>query len=402
MKLTILSQYYPPEVGAPQARLSDLARRFRARGHDVSIVTAMPNYPGGRVHDGYGGLLRREMRDDMPVIRTFVYPSQSPALVPRLASYGSFAASSAVLALPFLRRSDFLMVESPPLFLGPTGWWLSLVTRARLIFNVSDLWPESAVHVGVLRRESRAFRAAARLEAFCYRRAWLVTGQSRTIVDDIQARFPAQRTFHLSGGVDTTRFRPDAGGRSARQVLGGEGGTVVLYAGLHGIAQGLSQLLEAALRLRQLPGLRFVLIGDGPEKRDLMARATSQGLTNVTFLPSMPHGDMPGVLASADIIAVSLRSAIPGAVPSKLYEAMASGRPVAFVGSGEAAEIVRSGGAGVVVAPGEVAALERSLRLLAADTTRAKTLGENGRRVAVEQFDRGRISARFIDYLEAA
>jgi colanic acid biosynthesis glycosyl transferase WcaI len=402
LKLAILTQYYPPDMGAPQARLSELARRFISRGHEVSVITAMPNYPTGRVLDGYGGALRREIREGVSVLRTFIYPSQSAALLPRVASYLSFAASSAIVA-PFLAGSaDFLLVESPPLLLGPTAWWLSGWAGARLIFNVSDLWPESAVHVGVLRRDSGAFRAAAALEAFCYRRAWLVTGQSKTIVADIDRRFPEVRTYHLSNGADTSRFTPSARTGTARTALGGEDGTVVLYAGLHGLAQGLDQVLEAADRLRERPGLRFVFVGDGPEKQSLIARAERAGLRNVMFLPPRPFAEVPALLASADVIVVPLKSEIPGAVPSKLYEAMASGRPTVMIGAGEPAEIVRRHDAGAVVAPGDVEALARAIEAFAAGDEDARAAGANARRAAVAHFDRDAICARFIDYLEAA
>ena len=150
MRIGILTQYYPPEMGAPQARLSHLAGRFLQQGHQVVVLTAMPNYPHGHIFPGYGGFVRREDREGVSVIRCWLYPAQSARLVPRLASYFSFVLSSLLFGLFMLRRLDYLMTESPPLFLGVSGWLLALRTRARWIFNVSDLWPESAVHLGVV------------------------------------------------------------------------------------------------------------------------------------------------------------------------------------------------------------------------------------------------------------
>src|SRR5262249_37046953 len=153
--------------------------------------------------------------------------------------YGSFA----------LEEADYLLVESPPLFLGLAGFWLSRLKRAKLIFNVSDLWPESAASLGVLDRRGLAFRLAERLEAFCYRHAWLITGQSRTIVAEIERRFPRLPTFHLSNGVDTERFEPNSVPGNFRAELSSNGDFVVLYAGLHGLAQGLEQVLLAGVIL---------------------------------------------------------------------------------------------------------------------------------------------------------
>src|SRR5213075_1214785 len=160
-------------------------------------------------------------------------------------NYFSFVASSAVVGAAKLKRSDFLMVESPPLFLGMSGIPLALLKRARLIFNVSDLWPESPARLGAVRRDSAVFRVTEQLETLCYRAAWLVTGQSKSILDDINRPHPRVPTFHLSNGCDTTRYGSRFATDAARALLVGDGprdAFVVLYAGLHGIAQGLDQI----------------------------------------------------------------------------------------------------------------------------------------------------------------
>ena len=406
MKLTILTQYYPPEIGAPQRRLSSLARHFVRAGHEVRVLTAMPNYPRGEIYPGYGGAARRETIDGVSVLRTWIVPTQRTNYAHRLANYFSFVGSSAAIGAALdPGRSDYLLVESPPLFLGMSGAWLSRVQRARLIMNVSDLWPESAVRLGVVREGSLVHRASARLERWCYRRAWMISGQSREIVADIEARVPGCRTYHLSNGVEVSEFGPEHAGRDARAALGvdGDGSCVALYAGLHGIAQGLPQLLAASSTLQaERTPMDLVFIGDGPMKQDLQREAAARGLGRVRFLDARPPAALPPLLASADILLVPLGMPIPGAVPSKLYEAMASGRPVVLVATGEAAAIVREHDAGLVVAPGDAAGLAAALRTLRDDPIRRRALGENGRRAAVQYFDRSGIAARFIDTLEAA
>lgn len=401
MHLALLTQYYPPEIGAPQARLSALAGQLVQRGHSVTVLTAMPNYPTGKIYREYGGLLRRELRDGVHVIRTFVYPTQKLDFAPRLTSYFSFVLSSLTLGSILLPPADYLFVESPPLFLGLSGIWLRRLKRARLIFNVADLWPESAVQLGILRPGGLACRVSAWLEASCYRRAWLVTGQSKSILDDITSRFPDRPTFHLSNGVDTQLFHPDRQTVEAWRTLHSNGTCVALYAGLHGIAQGLDQVLSAANALGCETGMQFVLVGEGPEKQTLLARGMQLGLKNVSFLASRPSWEIPAMLASADIALVITKKYIPGMVPAKLYEAMASGRPVVLVARGEAAEIVRQHEAGIVVEPGDIAGLTRALQELQARPELRQTLGENARRAAERQFDRTRTAARFIDHLEA-
>jgi colanic acid biosynthesis glycosyl transferase WcaI len=401
VKITILTQYYPPEIGAPQNRLSHLASHLASAGHELTVLTAMPNYPSGKIHKGYGGVLRSERQGRVRVIRSLICPSRSAALLPRLLSYFSFVASSAVFGSFLLKQSDFLLVESPPLFLGITAVWLSRLKRAKLIFNVSDLWPESAVRVGVIRQDSFAHRLGKRLEAFCYRYAWLVTGQSRTILQDIQTRFPGRTTFLWSNGADTQAFQPQRGTEESRARLTSNGEFVVLYAGLHGLAQGLEQVLDAASELQREGGFRFVLVGDGPLKQKLRRRVTDTGIRNVTFLETVPSAEMPALLAAADLAVVPLGMHIPGAIPSKLYEAMASGRPVVLIASGEAAEFLLRLRAGLVVAPGQIASLVRGIRELRSNPELALTLSRNARQAAVEHFDRTKIARAFVRYLES-
>ncbi len=400
MNITILTQYYPPEVGAPQARLSALARALARCGHCVTVLTAMPNYPTGKIQKGYGGLLMTEEQDGVRVIRTFVYATQKTKVLPRLGSYASFVVSSAVFGSVCLGPCDYVLVESPPLFLGLSGFLLSRLKGARLIFNVSDLWPESALRLGVVGAGSVAHRLGSWLESWCYRHAWLITGQSREIIESIRTRFPGCRTFHLSNGVDCSTFRPDRAAAGARRMLGTERGPLAVYAGLHGLAQGLEVLIEAAEFLPAECDLRIILIGDGPEKQKLVARAGNRCSRRIRFLDPRSHAEMPDLLAAADLVVVPLRSYIPGAVPSKLYEAMASGRPVVLMAQGEAARTVRESGAGVVVVPGDVGGLASALQTLAADAGLRWRLGAAGRVAAERQFDRARIAERFIEYLE--
>lgn len=400
MKIVFLTQYFPPEIGAAPNRISQLASRFVSRGHDVTILTAMPNYPVGKTYPGYGGFVRREVKEGVKIIRCYIYPTQKANYLSRLTNYFSFVLSSALIGTALLERADYLVVESPPLFLGITGFLLSRLKRMRLIFNVSDLWPESAVRLGLLSSEGLAYRVSVRLERFCYQHAWLVSGQSKSILSDIVERFRGIPVYHLSNGVDISRFSTDRRTEHARAFLNGNGRCVALYAGLHGIAQGLDQVLEAAQQITG-EGCSIVFIGDGPEKSALKEQAQQRHLSNVRFFDPVPASEIPALVAAADIVLVVLKIHIPGAVPSKLYEAMASGRPVVLVADAEAAEIVRAHKAGIVVEPGNSAALAEAIQRLAASPTLRQELGANGRHTAEQFYDRARIANEFVDHLEA-
>ena len=397
MRIGILTQYYPPEMGAPQARLSELAARLAELGHETVVLTALPNYPQGRIYQGYRRLFVRERQGDVSVLRTPIWPTKSVSLIPRTASYVSFALSSLAIGALRLPRVDVLITESPPLPLGLTGFLLSRLKRARWVFNVSDLWPETAIALGSL-GDGRLTRLAYWLEAFCYRRASAVSCQSREIEQSINERFPQVRTISFVNGTDTDRFSPARRSETFWRDLVGDGRSVAVYAGLHGACQGLDQLIDAAERLQD-DRLRLVFVGDGPEKEALIESSERRRLANVTFLEPQPKDAIPALLASADIALVPLRTRLKGAVPSKLYEAMASGLPVVLVAEGEPAEIVRATNAGITVAPGDIEGLAAALQRLAGSEGEREELGAAAREAAVEQFDRRPILDRFIDAL---
>ena len=393
MHILIHTQYYPPELGAPQARLSELAAGLQKQGFEVTVLTAMPNYPQGKVYPGYSGIFKVENSKGIRIIRTCIYPTQSASRVPRLLNYFSFVFSSLILGIVLVGRSDFILTESPPLFLGISGYLLSRLKRARWIFNISDLWPESAVRLGVIGSGGIPYRISEWLETFCYHKAYLVSGQSKSILENIKKRFPNIRTYHLSNGADTNLFHPNGHVRGEN--------TVALYAGLHGLAQGLDQVLQAASNLKDLKGFQIDFVGDGPEKQKLLAIYQNLKLQNVRFLDPLPRSQMPSAIEAADFCIIPLKLYIPGAVPSKLYEAMASGKAVVLIAEGEAAEIVQEAGCGVVVRPGDINSLSNAFRFMYMHPEECKRMGAAGRKAAIERFDREAIANRFAFFLQS-
>ena len=337
----------------------------------------------------------------MTVVRSYVYPANGAKIRSRLANYFSFALSSTVVGTFALPRADFVLTENPPPFSSVTGFLLSKLKGARWILNVADLWLEGAVRLGMI-GEGHTVRTMRAVENLFYRKAWLVSGQSREILESVVRSVPEAPTYHLSNGVDTRRFNPGLRSKDIRIALGDGQGCVAVYAGLHGIAQGLDQVLGAAGRLQDMKDLCIVLIGDGPEKKALMKQARLLNLRNVKFMDPYPNHAIPAVLASADIALVPLKDRFAGAVPSKLYEAMGAGLPVVMVAGGEASDILQKAKAGVVVPPGDVETLANVLRALSRDPEVRAKLGANGRQAAVTLFDRQSIADRFIDFLENA
>lgn len=394
MRIVIHTQYYPPEMGAPQARLSELAKRLVQHGHRVYVLTAMPNYPEGRIQAGYGGFVRREEKDGVSIVRTFVYPTKSIGMVRRLANYFSFAFSSLLIGAWVLPRVDFLMTESPPLFLGISGWILSKLKGALWILNLSDLWLESMRDFGIVHGRGLIYRMLHSLSVFLYGQAWLVTGQSEEIVAELRRNNPSRRVYHLSNGVDPASFHPKKRDNRVRQRYLKNGESGFIYAGLHGFFQGLDQVIRAADRLKEEP-IRFLFFGDGSEKEAIMNLAGELGLTNVDFYPPLGRDQISSIMASMDVALIPLKRPIRGSVPSKIYEAMASSIPVLLMAGGEARQVVERSGAGMVIDPGDIEAITVAVRELASRPEWRGEMGRAGRQAAEQFYDRTRIVERF-------
>jgi glycosyltransferase involved in cell wall biosynthesis len=386
-------------MGAPQARLSDLAYRFHSMEHRVEVLTAFPNYPTGKIFEGYPTFISHEHKDGLTVWRSWIIPSNRPSLPHRLMSYMSFCFSSLIVGSTRIGRPDVIFTESPPIFLAAVGWLLSKLKRAKWIMNVSDLWPDSAKYVGMLEESGLAYRSLKYLACFLYGQAHLVTGQSVEIVTAIKEQVPSAQVYHLSNGVDTQRFAPVRREASIRCKYLRKGEIGFLYAGLHGLFQGLDQIIQVASLLRNYP-CRFILIGDGPDKKALMASAENLQLDNVDFYPPVPHNQMPEILASMDIAVITLKSHIRGAVPSKIYEAMSSGIPILLVAEGEAREIVKRTKAGIVVSPGNADALIAAIHELIDHPETREQMGAAGRIAAKECYDRMAIAKKFETVVE--
>ncbi len=385
------TQYYPPEIGAPQSRLSELAQELAMIGFEVSVLTAMPNYPTGKTFPGYKGLFRKENLEGITVYRSYIYPTQSSGLFKRLLNYFSFVCSSFWVGI-LLSKPDFLITESPPLFLGISGYVLSRIKGAKWIFNVADLWPTSVVELGVIKKNGFLYQVSQKMESFFYHKAIIVTGQSKTILQSITDRYPDIPTYHFSNGVNPEKYTSQAKTK--------DGKIRVMYAGLHGLAQGLDQIVAAAEILKNHTNLEFVLIGDGPEKQNLIKQTKSAGISNITFLDPIPKSEIPEALASADILIVPLKLQLTGAVPSKLYEAMAASKPVVLIAESEAAEIVCNADCGVVVKPGDIEKLASEIQHFAAHPEERIRLGKNGRNAVIEKYDRIKITKEFSEFLQ--
>ncbi len=394
--ILFFSPYYPPEVGAAQTRISETATRLVKRGHQVTVLTKLPSYPLGKVPPEYRGRARRrEILDGVSVVRVWSYISPNKGFYRRILSQLSFGCLAPFLGARAIGRPDVILVESPPLFDAIGGRILSRMKRCPYVFIVADIWPESAVQLGVLRNRL-LIRLAEWLEWSTYRRAravWSVTASIRQTL--LQRGLPEKQVFLLPNGVDTEKFQPSSQ-EQARAQLGWGPGFTLLYAGTIGLAQGLSMVLDAAELLRDHADIRLVLVGEGAAKDELVAEAQRRQLPNITFLNSQPHDRMPLMLAAADACLVSLRKLplFEGALPSKLYEAMACARPIVLAVDGEARQLIaQQAGAALYVEPESASALAQAVLQLRDQPELARQLGQRGREFVTSHFDRNQLVA---------
>ena len=403
MKIVFLTQYYPPETGAPQNRLSELAIRFVAAGDEVQVLTAMPNYPFMTVFPGYKGKWYvREEENGVIIHRAAIYTKKSKSLFIRLLNYFSFVFTAWWIGTTRLPRVDLIICESPPLFLGITAWLLKRNKKAALLFNVSDLWPESAEKLGLV--TNRTFlKMARKLEEFIYRKSDMISGQTQGIVKDISHRFPDKPIFWLKNGVDLAFYDPAQATRKWREEQGFSPDDFVLfYGGILGYAQGLEVILQAADLLRDHENILFVIAGDGPLSEELQATASRMSLSRVHFLPAYPKTKMPEVIAGIDASIVPLRD-LPlfrGAIPSKIFESLAMKKPVLLGVLGEAHELfVERGGCALPFTPEDPRSLADAILRLQGDPETHQTLSENAYLYVSEAFDREKIFADFQNFI---
>jgi glycosyltransferase involved in cell wall biosynthesis len=401
MKILILTQFFPPEVGAAQNRLYDLACRLSVRGHSITVVTSLPSYPEGVIYDGYTGrFVMSENHKGFRIVRTWLFTTKKKSFVLRILNYLSFSTLSCFVGFFAAGPVDVVFVESPPLFLGVFGYLLSKLKRARFVLNISDLWPESAVALGLLQNE-RLIRWTTRVEEGLYHRARIVTGQTQGIVDSIHRRCPSTPVALCTNGVAPEFIQRAQECREVRECtrasLGLNGKFVVGYAGLHGLVYGLDDLLDVAKVLAHATDVVFLLIGDGPEKARLEARSRREQIDNVFFYPSQPVSRMPELLTAMDVSLIALRQhkLFKGTLPSKLFEAMGAGVPVVAAMEGEARFVIEKSQCGICVEPEDVPEIAKALMQLYCDPVLGQNLGAKGCDYVLKHYNREATAQRY-------
>ncbi len=406
MRILYLSQYFPPEAGATQTRAHEMAKTWVDLDHHVTMLTEFPNHPSGIIPPSYRGkLFERDQLDGIEVIRVWVKASPEKNFRNRMLFYLTYMVDAGLAGLLLARgRFDLVYASSPPLFVGGAALALSFLRRTPLVFEVRDLWPESAVALGEL-TNPWAVALATRLEEACYRRAVQVVVVTRGIYERlVQRNLEPSRICFVPNGANIDLFTFDPPGRDRlRQELDLEGKFVAIYAGIFGLAQGLETVIEAArLLATSHPDIHFLMIGDGPKKADLVSQVEPLHLPNLTLLPEKPREQIPAYLSAADVALVPLKRAeiFKSALPSKIFDAWACERPILLSIDGEARSVVEAVQGGVFIPPEDPQRMVEALVNLKNDPTLAQRMGENGSRYTADHHSRSALAKNLIIHLE--
>ena len=411
MKILYVSQYFPPEMGAPAARVSELSHHWALAGHPVSVLTGFPNHPTGIVPPDYRRkmwrFILRENRDGVQVVRCWLLPFANRGAIRRILNYVSFCISSAVIG-SFIARPDVVIATSPQLLVGLSGWWISRWKGVPLIFEVRDLWPESLVAVGVGDEDSFLHRCMARVAGFLYKRSDCIVVVTPAFKAHLIDRWavPKEKIVVVENGVETEMFQAavaDNARVDLRRQWHAENKFVVCYIGTMGMAHGLETLLDAAANLKDSrPDVFFVLVGEGAEKEHIMTLARERKLSNVRFFDQQPRATIPAFIAASDVCLVLLKKTdvFKTVIPTKMLECMACARPVILGVDGQARELLESADAGLFIEPENAESLSGAIRTLADDAKLKKRLGDNGRNYVVRNASRESTALKYLVALE--
>lgn len=399
MRILYLSQYFPPEIGATQNRAHEICTNLRDFGHSITVIAEVPNHPSGIIkHDYKNKLYKITQEDGLEVIRVWVKTSPVKNFLNRMLFYLSYMINAILAGILLARQKyDLIYSTSPPLFVGGTALVLSRLKKIPFVFEVRDLWPESAVALGEL-TNPRSINLATRLEESCYQNSTKIIVVTNGIQEKLLDRgIPKEKIILIPNGsnVDNFCFKPEAR-KLLRKQLQLEDQFVLVYAGIFGLAQGLETIVNAAELLKDIPDIHFLLIGDGPIKSNIQTLISELKLANITLLPSQPYAIIPDYISASDAAIVPLRKVdlFRGALPSKIFDAWACERPLLLCIDGEARLVLESSRGGIYVPPENPQLLSNSILELKQNSESRLQMGKNGRNFVEKYYSRKRLAIK--------
>ena len=403
MHILFLTHYFPPEVNAPASRTHENAKRWVRAGHKVTVITCAPNHPNGVVYPGYANRWRQwDEQDGVRVLRVKTWLSANKGVANRSFNYFSYLLSTAAFCR-LVKGVDLVVSTSPQFFCGLSGYFVSRRLGCPWVVEIRDLWPESIHAVGAVRGRG-LIGLLERIEFFLYRKPSHIVALTPAFKRHIAARgIPPEKIDVVTNGADLEQFRPLPKMNPFRERNDLNGKFVAAYVGTHGMAHALETVLEAAKRLEAQPQIRFLLVGDGAERENLLKRKEELGLKNVLMLPQQRKEQVPEILAASDACLVLLRRTelFKTVIPSKIFEAMAMERPIILGVDGQAREIVEQSGGGVFVEPENADQLAETVLRMSREPGWSEAMGKTGGEFVRRHYSRDELASRYLDVLRS-
>ena len=404
MRILFLTENFPPETNAVANRVFERARFWAAWGHDVTVITGAPNFPQGALYDGYENKwYQTETISDVKIVRvkTFIAPNQGTFR--RALDFVSFLFSGFAAGL-VVKRPDVVVATSPQFFTAVAGWLVGVFRRCPFVFEIGDIWPASIVAVEAM-RANVVLRLMEKLERFLYRKSACVVAVTPAFKENLVRRgIEGDKIAVVINGVDLSRFTPLERDEALAAKWGLKDSFVVGYLGTHGMAHALANVLDAAEILRDRPEIKFLLIGNGAERDQLISSASERRLENVLFIESQPREVMPKAWSLCDVALVHLKNApaFSEVIPSKIFEAMAMKRPILIAApEGVASRLVAADRAGCWVPAENPRALAEAVCRLADDDSLRAELAGNALAASLK-YGRHRQAQEMLQVLERA
>lgn len=402
MRIVIICHYFPPEIGAPSARLYEMARYWVNLGNEVHVVTCFPNHPTGIIPDKYKGLkYKHEMMGGIHVHRNYVYATPNKRFIKKTLGHISFMISSIVISMKKIEEPDIILTSSPTFFSMFSGYWYSIYKKSPLLLEIRDLWPAAMIELGVMKK-GLITNILEKIELFFYKKSKKLIMVTKSFKDNVISRgINEDKVYVITNGANQELFYPRGKNEFLIDKYDLKDKFIISYIGAHGISQNLSTILEVAKSLMQMRDIKFLFIGDGADKDGLKVITQKQKISNVKFINSQPKELIPEFYSTSDICLVPLKNIelFKTFVPSKIFEMMACGTPIIASLEGEAAKILNDSKAALVVKPDNPEEIKRAILKLKEDKSLYEELKKNGPSFVKQNYSREKLAQQYLDIM---
>lgn len=405
MKIVVICHYFPPEIGAPSARIYEMSKRWVELGNEVHVVTCFPNHPTGIIPDEYKGMkYKLENIDGIHVHRNYIYATPNKGFIKKTLGHISFMFSSVFYSMKKIDKPDVIITSSPTFFSIISGYWYSLRKKADFILEIRDLWPAAMIELGVM-KEGFITRVLEKMEMFFYKKSKILIMVTQSFKENVVSRGIDEGKVHvITNGFNQELFFPREKNEDLVNKYNLQDKFVISYVGAHGISQNLSTILEVAKKLKSNKNIEFVFVGEGAEKEKLKQIANDNKLSNVQFIDSQPKELIPEFYNSSDLCLIPLKDIelFKTFIPSKMFEIMACGVPIVASLEGEAAQILEDSKAAKVVKPDNPEEIASAIIELINDKEKYNGMKANGPGFVVENFARNKLAEKYLELINNA